>query len=84
MELAINGVTKTYGKKTALDNFSLTLHEGVYGILKPNGAGKSTLINIITGIIKSDSGTISFSDRELCTEINGKVREMETSEKSTV
>lgn len=62
MELAINGLTKTYGKKTALDNFSLTLHEGVYGILGPNGAGKSTLINIITGIIKSDSGTISFSD----------------------
>lgn len=62
IELAINGLSKSYGKKTALTDFSLTLHEGVYGILGPNGAGKSTLINIITGIIKSDGGTISFSD----------------------
>lgn len=62
MELEINGLSKSYKKKTALDDFSLTFNEGVYGILGPNGAGKSTLINIITGIIKSDSGTISFSD----------------------
>ena len=62
MELAIKGLSKTYKKKTALNDFSLTLREGVYGILGPNGAGKSTLINIITGIIKSDSGSITFTD----------------------
>lgn len=62
MELVIKELSKSYRKKKALDNFSLTLHEGVYGILGPNGAGKSSLINIITGIIKSDSGTIRFSD----------------------
>lgn len=62
MELALKGLTKSYKKKKALDDFSLTFNEGVYGILGPNGAGKSTLINIITGIIKSDSGTISFAD----------------------
>lgn len=62
MELAINGLCKAYGKKNALNGFTLTLHEGVYGVLGPNGAGKSTLINIITGLIKSDGGTISFSD----------------------
>lgn len=62
MELAIKGLSKSYKKKTALDDFSLTFNEGVYGILGPNGAGKSTLINIITGIIKSDGGTISFAD----------------------
>lgn len=61
-ELVIKGLCKSYKKKTALDNFSLTFNEGVYGILGPNGAGKSTLINIITGIIKSDGGTITFSD----------------------
>ncbi len=64
MELVIKELSKIYGNKKALENFTLTLHEGVYGILGPNGAGKSTLINIITGIIKSDSGTISFSDGE--------------------
>lgn len=62
MELVIKELSKSYGKKKALDNFTLTFHEGVYGILGPNGAGKSTLINIITGIIKSDCGTIDFSD----------------------
>lgn len=66
MELAINGLTKAYKRngKKALDNFTLTLNEGVYGILGPNGAGKSTLINCITGIIKPDSGTIAFADGE--------------------
>lgn len=34
----------------------------MYGLLGPNGAGKSTLINIITGIIGKDSGSIAFSD----------------------
>lgn len=64
MELAINGLSKSYGKKIALSDFTLTLREGVYGILGPNGAGKSTLINIITGIIKSNSGSITFTDGE--------------------
>lgn len=64
MELVINGLTKSYKKKTALDDFGLTFNEGVYGILGPNGAGKSTLINIITGIIRCDSGTIAFTDGE--------------------
>ena len=64
MELKIQDLSKSYGKKKVLDKFTLELHEGVYGILGPNGAGKSTLINIITGIIKSDSGTVSFSDSE--------------------
>ena len=55
MELKLEGITKSYTKgkkrKNALEDFSLTLTEGVYGLLGPNGAGKSTLINIITGII---------------------------------
>lgn len=66
MELKLEGITKSYTKgkkrKNALEDFSLTLTEGVYGLLGPNGAGKSTLINIITGIIGMDSGSISFVD----------------------
>ena len=63
MQLSITGLTKSYRHKKALDGFSLTLGEGVYGILGPNGAGKSTLINSLTGIIKPDSGNISFSGK---------------------
>ena len=66
MELKLEGITKSYTKgkkrKNALEDFSFTLTEGVYGLLGPNGAGKSTLINIITGIIGRDSGSISFTD----------------------
>lgn len=48
--------------KKALDNVSLTLSPGLYGLLGPNGAGKSTLINIITGTVKQNSGTVKWND----------------------
>ena len=47
--LELCGITKRYGDKLALDQVSLTLDAGIYGMLGPNGAGKSTLMNIITG-----------------------------------
>ena len=66
MQLVLDGITKSYTmckkRKNALEDFSLTMTEGVYGLLGPNGAGKSTLINIITGIISRDSGSIAFDD----------------------
>lgn len=61
MSLQINEVTKIYGKKKALDHFSCTLSNGVYGLLGPNGAGKTTLINIIAGILRPTSGEILFN-----------------------
>lgn len=64
MRLKINRVTKRYGKKTVLDNFSLDIDNGVYGLLGPNGAGKSTLMGIITGLITPDSGYVKYSDDE--------------------
>ncbi len=62
MKLSIKNITKTYGKKRALNDFSLELSAGVYGLLGPNGAGKSTLIGTITGLVKPDCGTVSYSD----------------------
>lgn len=62
MELSIRNVTKTYGKKRALSNFSLDFKAGVYGLLGPNGAGKSTLIGTITGLVKPDCGKVTYSD----------------------
>lgn len=61
MSLQINEVTKVYGKKKALEGFSCTLSNGVYGLLGPNGAGKTTLINIIAGVLKPTSGEIFFN-----------------------
>ena len=69
MNLSIKNVSKTYGKKCALNDFSVDLSAGVYGLLGPNGAGKSTLIGAITGLVNPDCGTVKYSDEsgaELC------------------
>ena len=43
-KLEIKNLTKTYGKKNANDNITVTFENGVYGLLGPNGAGKTTLM----------------------------------------
>ena len=47
MELRIDNVTKVYGKKAAVVDFSTMMYSGVYGILGANGAGKTTLLRMI-------------------------------------
>lgn len=65
MELRIEGLTKQYGQKKALDAFSVTFTEGLYGILGANGAGKSTLMNLITDNISRTSGDILFDGTDI-------------------
>lgn len=65
MQLKLEGLTKQYGNKRALDHLDLELGEGVYGLLGPNGAGKSTLINLISDNIQRTSGRILFNGREI-------------------
>ena len=64
-ELKLRHVTKKYGDKLALDDFSFTFREGIYGILGANGAGKSTMMNLITDNLKRDGGNILFRGREI-------------------
>jgi ABC-2 type transport system ATP-binding protein len=53
-------VTKSFGDITAVDRMSLDIEEGeIFGLLGPNGAGKSTAINMITGLLLFDKGSIS-------------------------
>lgn len=60
--LEISNVSKSFYKKTALDNVSLNIESGeIYGLLGPNGAGKTTLIRIINKIIEPDYGYIKFN-----------------------
>ena len=57
--IKIEGITKTFGVKTAVDNLSLEIPDGkIFGFLGTNGAGKSTTIKMITGIEKQDKGSI--------------------------
>ena len=67
MELRFENVTKRYGKKTALDSFSVTLTEGIHALLGPNGAGKSTLMNILAGLHAQTSGEVYLDGRDICT-----------------
>ena len=61
MELTIKNVTKTYADKTAVNNVSLTITPGVFGLLGANGAGKTTLMRIIADIIKPSSGEVLYN-----------------------
>lgn len=60
-------VNKSYnGKNKAVDNLNFTINSGeIFGFLGPNGAGKSTTIKMITGIIKSDSGSIKVDGLDI-------------------
>lgn len=58
-------ITKKYKEVTALDNVSLTLQNGIYGLLGPNGAGKSTMMNLITGTLRPDSGSIRWNGADI-------------------
>ena len=58
MLIELENITKSYGRKKALDDLSVKLSPGIYALLGPNGAGKSTLMNILTGNLKSDRGCI--------------------------
>jgi ABC-2 type transport system ATP-binding protein len=61
--LAINNLSKSYGKVKALDNLNLKIEAGnVYGLLGPNGSGKTTTLGIILGILSSDTGSFKWFD----------------------
>ena len=64
--LKIDSVTKSFGKKTAVNNFSLDVPEGtIYGLLGPNGAGKTTTIRMVMNIIAPDLGQIEVMGERL-------------------
>ena len=66
MGLKVQNVSKTFGKKLAVDNISFEMNKpGVFGLLGTNGAGKSTTIRMILGILKKDSGKITWNGKEV-------------------
>jgi ABC-2 type transport system ATP-binding protein len=63
--LEVNNIWKNYGKKEILKGASFTAKRGeCIGIIGMNGSGKSTLLSIISGILKSDKGSIKFYGEE--------------------
>ncbi len=55
--IVARGLTKVYGRLTAVDHVDLTVATGgIFGLLGPNGAGKTTIIKMLTGLSEITSG----------------------------
>ena len=66
MGLKVKGVSKKFIDKQAVENISFEINKpGVFGLLGTNGAGKTTTIRMILGIIKKDSGEITWNGKEV-------------------
>jgi branched-chain amino acid transport system ATP-binding protein len=64
--LRTDSVTKNFGGVRAVQEVTLSVKEGsICGLIGPNGSGKSTLFNLITGVLKPDSGHIYFYDKNI-------------------
>lgn len=57
--IEIKNVSKSYGKKQALKDVSLTINQGMFGLLGRNGAGKTTLMKTLAALHRKSEGTIS-------------------------
>ena len=66
MGLKVEKVSKYFDNKLVVDNISFEINEpGVFGLLGTNGAGKTTTIRMILGIIKKDSGEITWNGKKV-------------------
>lgn len=66
MGLKLQNVSKKFAEKQAVDNISFELEKpGVFGLLGTNGAGKTTTIRMLLGIIKKDSGEITWNGKKV-------------------
>jgi len=64
--LATEGVIKNFGGLRAVDSVNLAFEEGkLTSVIGPNGAGKTTFFNLLTGLIKPDSGKILFRGEDI-------------------
>lgn len=75
--VSIAGLSKSYGKVTALDGVSFDLHPGIFtALLGPNGAGKSTLFQILTGLFAADTGTVQVAGYDIAREPSAALAEL--------
>lgn len=64
--LDVRGLRKRFGGVQAVDGCEFSVDRGqLIGLIGPNGAGKSTVIELLSGLVKPDEGTIVFDGREI-------------------
>ena len=63
---AVKGLSKSFGGLSALKDLDVTVAEGqIMGLIGPNGSGKTTTINLVTGLLKADTGTVHMNGKDL-------------------
>ena len=64
--LSVSGLCKSFGSLVVAADVRIDLPPGVrYALIGPNGAGKTTLINLMTGMLRPDSGRIFLGDEDI-------------------
>ena len=68
--VTLEGVTKTYAGKPAVEDLSLTVPKGsIFGLIGPNGAGKTTTLKMVATLIKPDRGTLRVNGHDLAKDV---------------
>jgi len=66
LELQVDKLTKKFGGLTAVSNFSFNLKKNeLVCLIGPNGAGKTTIFNLLSGVLKTDSGHVVFNGEDI-------------------
>ena len=64
--LKLQNISLSFEKRLILENISFEINQGeIFGMLGPNGVGKSTIFNLVTGLIKPNSGEIIIKDEKV-------------------
>lgn len=64
--LRLDGLSRSFGGIAAVSDCTLAFAPGaVTGLIGPNGAGKTTLLNLVCGLVRPDSGTVTFDGRDI-------------------
>ena len=63
--IEVRGLTRRFGKKSALHDVSLTIPRGsVFGLVGENGAGKTTLLKHLLGLLRAEIGSVRVFGRD--------------------
>lgn len=77
--LECRDITKTYGRKTAVDHVSFRIEPGrIYAMLGPNGSGKTTLMKMAAGLVKPNSGGFYYKEAPVGVESRKEIAYMST------
>jgi len=64
--LEVSGLTRRFGGLVAVNDLDFQINEGeIVGLIGPNGAGKTTVVNLVSGMIRPNAGTIRFAGADV-------------------